>query len=518
MRVSLVVRMVAPVVAVSVLLLGVGLVTAWYVERLQQDAARVLAHNVASIRAAGELEIGLRRVRSRINTFRLTGDRTQLDAISAFRRETDRWLQEAVRLGSTEREQTVMAKVGQGYERFFRECDRLVQIATDSQPHEEHWNLVKDVLHGEILEPAHEYLDINAKLMAERSKQSEKIADRMVLALLLLGTTGPVAGLLAGFGIARGVSRSIVQLSVPVRDAAGKLNQVVGPVTISAGASLDELETELRGMAEHIGTVVERFQQSQREMLRAEQLAAVGQLAAGVAHELRNPLMSIKLLVQSAAKAGEAASLSGKDLEVVQVVIARLERSLQSLLDFARPPKLEKRRFELAGIVQETVRLVMGRAERQGVQIECDLPTEPVAVWADVGQMRQVLLNLLLNALDAVPSGGKVQVHVHGPSVAVPDSVCALDANPSKPEEWAEIEVRDTGCGLSAELGDRIFEPFVSSKETGTGLGLTISRQIIEAHGGQIEAANGPEGGAIFTVRLPFVASGTSTNNTGAPC
>ena len=121
----------------------------------------------------------------------------------------------------------------------------------------------------------------------------------------------------------------------------------VGPITASAGAGFEDLELQLRKLADHVGTVVERLQQSQREVLRSEQLAVVGQLAAGVAHELRNPLMSIKLLGQTAAKQGENACLRGKDIEVLNVAATRLEKSLQGLLDFARPSKPEKHSFEL---------------------------------------------------------------------------------------------------------------------------------------------------------------------------
>jgi signal transduction histidine kinase len=493
--------MVAPVVGVSIVLLAVGLVTAWYVELLQQNAAAVLVQNVASIRAAEELEIGLRKVRSRVNTFRLTGDRGYLDDIPALRADADRVLQEAVRLGSTEREKELMEQVTRGYARFFDECDRLVQLAAQPGRHDEQWSVVLDVLQEEIVDPAHEYLDINAKLMAKSSEQSEQMAGRMVVALLLLGTTGPVAGLLAGFGIARGVSRSIVQLSVPIRDTAGKLNEVVGPITVSAGAGFEELELQLRKMADHVGTVVEQLQQSQREVLRAEQLAAVGQLAAGVAHELRNPLMSIKLLAQTAAKQGTDACLRGKDIEVLHVATTRLENSLQSLLDFARPSKPEKRRFELRPVVDETIGLVSGRASRQSVRIDLDAPGGPIELIADIGQIRQVLLNLLLNALDALPSGGSIHLRWNSDDRAV-----AMGET-----NWILIQVCDTGSGIPPDLGDQIFEPFVSSKDTGTGLGLTISRRIVEAHGGRIDAASRPEGGAIFTIRLPCGEKGKAT-------
>ena len=174
------------------------------------------------------------------------------------------------------------------------------------------------------------------------------MAGWVAFVLWLLGTCGAVAGLVAGFGIARSVSHSIVNLYVPIRAASGRLEEVIGPVDIAPARGIEHLDEILRSMADHVGTVVDRLQQTQLEVLRAEQMSALGQLAAGLAHELRNPLTSLKLLVQAAVEAGPEAGLRGRDLAVVADETARLDRSLQTFLDFARPPRLEKRRATFA--------------------------------------------------------------------------------------------------------------------------------------------------------------------------
>jgi signal transduction histidine kinase len=310
-----------------------------------------------------------------------------------------------------------------------------------------------------------------------------------------------------------------VQLSVPIRDAAGKLNEVVGPITLSASWGLQELEELLHRMAGQISTIVERLQRSQREVLRAEQLAALGQLAAGMAHELRNPLMSMKLLVQSAAETGEAARLEGRDLQVLLDAISRVERSLQAFLDFARSPAPEKRTLDIGRVVEQTVQLVSGRAECQAVRIECDEAAAPVCIKADVGQVQQVLLNLLLNALDAMPRGGTVRIEWAVEEEPQSDGQPAPSDRAMEPALWLSLRVSDSGAGLPAGLGERIFEPFVTSKETGIGLGLPICRRIVEAHGGKIAAASRPEGGATFTIRLPFrdQEAQTGAESSGGP-
>jgi signal transduction histidine kinase len=271
----------------------------------------------------------------------------------------------------------------------------------------------------------------------------------------------------------------------------------VGPVTLPPGWGLDELERVLRHLAEQVGAVIERLQQSQREALRAEQLAAVGQLAAGIAHELRNPLMSMKILVQSAADQGDPARLGVRGLAVLEEEITRLERLTGAFLDFARPPRVQEQRLDVRGVVEQTVGLVAGRAGQRGVRLDAELPQEPVPVEADPGQLRQVLLNLLLNAVEAVPDGGTVQVRV-GRSEAPTGASTSAGSEP-----WRAVWVADSGPGLPPELGQEIFTPFVSTKPTGFGLGLSVCKRLVEAHGGEISAADRPEGGAVFVVRLP---------------
>jgi len=484
MRPSLLVRMTAPLVAVSVLLLLVGLVTAWYVQRLQHDATNVVALNVSSIRAAEELAIGLREIRNQINQFLLSGDRRHLDAVPALRLETDRWLKEARRLATTHREQQSMTAVEHGYAQFLVQFQRFHNAEPDPESQEELRRLVDQVLTREILAPAHDYLDYNEYEIDASSRRGQAMARRMVLGLLLLSTCGPVAGLLAGFVVARRVSRTLVEL--------------------------------MQRLASQVSIVVQRLQQSQREVLRNEQLAAVGQLAAGVAHELRNPLQSMQLLVQSAVADGEAGCLRGRDLTVLQEAVDRLKRSVQTFLDFARPPTLDKQPMDLGGVVRQTVELVSARASYQDVRIQCHLPDRPLIIKADLDQMRQVVLNLLLNAIDAVAAAGTVTVDLRGSASAAegaPGQTPPMDS--MEASRWVTLVVSDDGCGLPAGLGERIFEPFVTTKETGIGLGLAICRRIAEAHGGRLIAANGTLGGAVLTVQLPIADDSVSTEAAG---
>jgi signal transduction histidine kinase len=214
-------------------------------------------------------------------------------------------------------------------------------------------------------------------------------------------------------------------------------------------------------------------------------------MAAGVAHEIRNPLMAIKLLVQALADGRRGERFQARDLKVLDEEIVRLEQVTTSFLDFARPPQPDKSPCDVVALAERVASGVRERARLQGVTLDVQTPPQSVVVEADPNQLRQLLYNLAYNALDAQPAGGRVVIVVDDEKGPSPDGAPVA------------IRVEDDGPGLPPRLAERIFEPFVSTKEAGMGLGLSICRRIVESHGGQLLATTGPEGGAVFTVRLP---------------
>jgi signal transduction histidine kinase len=495
MKTGLVVRMTAPIMVLSVLPLAGGVGAAWYVQRAQKGVSLTLARNVAGIRAAEELVLAIRDVREKLFRFLLTEKPEHLEKVPALREAVDRWLAATERTAVTDKERQLIRRVREGCDSFFPELTHLLSQPADRRLARRVRELMDDnTLTLETLQPAQDYLDVTEDAIIGSSADNQRVADRMALGLLLLGVCGPASGLLAGFGMARAVSRSIGRLSVPIRDAAGKLNEIVGPITLSARWGLDEAEGVLRMIVERIGAVIQRLEQKERQAQEAEHLATVGQMAAGIAHELRNPLMPMKILVQAAAEREPSPGLDSSDLVVLEQEITRLERSIQTFLDFARPPRLEKRTFDAAAVLRQVVDLLAARAAQQRVLIECQVPPGPALLVADVSQVRQVILNLLVNALDAVPHGGTVRLELVSSEACPPGNGGG---------QWLTLRVSDTGSGLPPELRQRIFEPFVSTKETGLGLGLSICKRIVEAHQGDIQAADRQGGGAVFTVRLP---------------
>ena len=482
--------------AVSLLLLGLGAVAAWNVHRQQIVTSNLIASEVEGMLAAHDFYVGMRDVRHKLKEFVRAEDRQILEVIPELRGSTHARLETAKELARTDRQRSLVAAIDAGYQRFWSEFDRIHGPDFEGDRAGAMTGLLNEQATSDILESGEQYIDVNRQLVERTNEASRITSEQLRWGFLLLGVCGGAGGLIGGLAIARMVSRSIVQLEVSVRSAEGKLVPIAGPVRISRTGGFRELETGLARIENHIADLVERVQRSETELLRNEQLAAVGQLAAGIAHEFRNPLMPMKMLVQAALERNDGRGLCGRQLEVVEEEIERLERSIQVFLEFARPVSPEKSEFDIVPIVEQTLELVEARARKQAVGLRWRFPELPVTVAADPGQIRQVLLNLLLNALDAMPEGGEAAIEVRRLS---------LDDVPEARRDvpWCEVRVSDSGKGLSEVVLARIFEPFVTTKETGTGLGLSICRRIIAAHGGEIAARNLRHSGAEFRFRLP---------------
>jgi len=223
---------------------------------------------------------------------------------------------------------------------------------------------------------------------------------------------------------------------------------------------------------------------TQKLLVLRERLAALGELSAVVAHEVRNPLAaifnSLGSLQRMLQPEGEAKLL----LEVIHEEADRLNRTVGDLLDFARPAEPDMRPESLERIAEDTLAVALSR-EAPGVVVERDYAGVP-PVPVDARQVRQAILNLVMNAVQAMPRGGRLSVRSR------------IDG------AFARIEVADTGPGVPAEIRQKIFEPFFTTKATGTGLGLAVVRRIAEGHGGTVEVGDAPAGGAAFVLRFPL--------------
>ncbi|HEY9420016.1 MAG TPA: ATP-binding protein [Thermoanaerobaculia bacterium] len=242
---------------------------------------------------------------------------------------------------------------------------------------------------------------------------------------------------------------------------------------------------------------------AQRERLdrlyRAERLAAVGQLAAGVAHEIRNPLTAIRSTIQYLLRDLDPASPKHQLVEELLSEVDRINNTVGGLLSLSRSGEIRKSEIDLMATLRKAVHLVEARAAEQDVEIRGELGGE-LRVLGDAGQLKQVFLNLLLNALQAIPPGGRI-------SVAARPWLPGAGGNGDLP--WVEVRVEDTGAGIPPDQLRRVFDPFYTTKREGTGLGLSICHGIVEQHGGEIHLESKVGEGTAASVRLPLAEGET---------
>lgn len=249
----------------------------------------------------------------------------------------------------------------------------------------------------------------------------------------------------------------------------------------AATVQLEQTHEALRG---EVRRLTDELEEKNRELARKNRLADLGRMAAHVAHEVRNNLVPVNLYLSLLKRhiAGDGENLAV--LAKIESGFAALETTVHDLLNFTSDREPHAVRFLLRDLVDDIHASLAPQVSAQAIEVKTDVPVE-LAVSGDRDMLRRAALNLTLNALDAMPDGGRLTFAAR----AV--------------ERGVELEIRDTGPGLTEEIRERVFEPFFTTKSGGTGLGLAIVYRILDAHGGEVRAENRSAGGAAFTLLLP---------------
>lgn len=301
--------------------------------------------------------------------------------------------------------------------------------------------------------------------------------------LILIG----LGGLLAGIGGAVLLSNQIT----------GPLKKLVdGTVKVSRGDfsqsidvhSQDEVGSLARSfnqMSRQLKLTRERMETAKEKLVQAEKLASIGRISASIAHEIRNPLTSAKLNIQKVLQSDCLEDGEREHLCLSQEGIQHIEKFIKELLDFTRISELNPEKFSIQEIMDESIKMISHSMEAKKIKLQRKYQSGLPSLWVDADKLRQVFLNLLRNACEAVEEGGNIQISL------------------SEGEKEVKIEIADDGYGISSKDGEAIFEPFFTTKSSGTGLGLANARKIVEQHQGSIRVKKGLNGGTCFEIILP---------------
>jgi len=298
---------------------------------------------------------------------------------------------------------------------------------------------------------------------------------------------------------------------IPVRsgDEFGKLARSFNSMTDALRGSRAELQDWAHTLEEKAERRTQELRRAQAETMRGEKLASVGLLASGVAHELNNPLTGILTFSHLVRQKMADGSADAEDMDLVIRETKRCAAIIKRLLDFAREKQPEKKFTDINQIIEDTVRIVERPAHLRDIEITTDLDRSLPPVWIDADQIKQVIMNMLVNAQHAVEEKGSIAISTR--RAAVPRS----SGQSAQPVPMVEISIVDTGCGISEKNLRRIFDPFFTSKDVGkgTGLGLSVSHGIVDAHGGAIEVHSKVGEGSTFDVFLPLTPPAAGPEN-----
>lgn len=335
-----------------------------------------------------------------------------------------------------------------------------------------------------------------------------------LIALLLLGAGG--VGLLTALAIHKVLHRPLqrlregtehlsegelgYQILVNSSDELGDLARAFNGMSYQLQSAQREITDWAHTLEHRVEQKTSELQNTQQQMLRVERMIAIGRMAAVVAHEINNPLAGIltyskliKRWIQRGISGEEQKQEAIESLDLIAAESKRCGELLQNLLSFSRTSPINLSLSDLNGVVARTIRLSEHKAEIAGVLVKVDLDRELPPVQCDAAQIEQVMLAMVINAIDAMPHGGNLWVS----SRLLPD------------KEFVELQVRDDGIGIPPELMTRIFDPFTTTKEVGkgVGLGLAVSKGIVERHGGRIDVASELGVGTTFRIILPVRAA-----------
>ena len=260
-------------------------------------------------------------------------------------------------------------------------------------------------------------------------------------------------------------------------------------------AQAETLARSHRDLQEQTKLLLEK----EAQLRRADRLSALGQLSAGLAHEIRNPLGAIKGAVEILEEDYPRGHPKAEFYDIILKEVKRLNDVVTNFLNFARPVSRRFDSVDVREVVAGLEGLISGQARAHQVQIFTSFHNGPTRVMADEALLKQAFLNIMLNALEAMPEGGDLTV-----AMRLADPKTSVLPDGAEQGAWLEVVFDDTGCGISDEWVGRIFDPFFTTKKEGTGLGLAITYRILENHGGTIRVTSQPGRGTTFVVALPL--------------
>ena len=459
-----------------------GLVTVWYTYRIEGMFSYLLDRNIAAFRIIEELETALVNQKGFVTYYLLDGDPDWLKQLGEYRQIFRERIKEANGLVETGEEKKALEDLEKEYRKYIELKDRVIAFYKEGHKEEGAELHKSSRLHFfRSLELGERFKALYVKRIT--SVRNDSLSQARKLRII------------AGSAILFVIVLCIVLALVLIRQVLGPIRLLVHETSRqdTSPEPSDEvkaLSMGVRGLIENMDQTSHELEKSRESLLQAEKMAMVGKLAAGVAHSVRNPLTSVKMRLFSMGRALDMPESQREDFNVISEEISHIDTIVQNFLEFSRPPKLRMQMISPSDIVDLVIKLLRYRLESGNVEVILHRKNKLPEIGIDPEQIKEVLVNLMVNACEAMGDGGRIEVfEEQGANKTVGEAIV--------------IRVKDNGPGIPEKIRTKVTQPFYTTKEEGTGLGLSIAERIVSNHGGAFSFESTEGAGTTFIITLP---------------
>ena len=482
-KINLRVRIYVILIALVMITMAGGIVTVWYTYQMEHLLTAVTVKDLAAFQTAEALVVALANQKGFVSYYFIEGDPEWLRQLGEYRQVFKELLNSALQLAETEPEKNAISRIKDQYSRYIAVKDRVIGFYQEGRRE------AGTVLHRQardlfftVLELCEKYKDIHKERIVQAKSASQDQAARLRFIAATAVSISFLLGVLLAFVLG-------YQILSPVRRLTAEAGRKGN--TNTAGDEVKALSLSVRGLIQNVDQTQSELEKSRESLLQAEKMAMVGKLAAGMAHSIRNPFTSIKMRLFSLNRSLKLTDTQKEDFDVISEEIRHIDTIVQNFLEFSRPPKLKIQSISPSIVVDQAVQLLKHRLKSYDVEVAIEREANLPEIDADPEQLKEVLVNLVVNACEAMEKGGSIVIREQESMALSRDRI-------------AVIRVSDNGPGIPESIRDKVLLPFFTTKEEGTGLGLSIAVRIIAEHLGWIDIESNQDEGTSFIISLPL--------------
>ncbi len=465
-------------------ILGIGTGAIWHAYRFEGIMNRFVTVDVAALQVAREIETELANQKGFATYYFLDGNPSWLNELAIHRMAFDNLLKRAKGLVLSEEMTALLEQIQKEFTDYVRGKDRVIELyeSGDRDAGEKlHWAVREKFF--QLAEDCKMFRrNYEEKILQSLSETRDQVRTTMAVVVVLMAVSVTLSGLL--------VFILFSQVLIPIRRLSRKASHNKGNAGEKTGGDARLLSSQISGLIEDMDRTRTELHQSKQLLMNSEKMALVGNLATEVAHSIRNPMTSINMRLFSLKRNLEFTDVQREDFDVVAEEMRRLDNIVRNFLEFSRPHKLKKQKVDVAAVIDMTIDLLAYRLELHSVAVQKSLARGLPLVEGDPELLKEVFVNLMVNACEAMGNGGEIVIR-------------ADEAPVENIGRAVLIRFSDNGPGMSEELQARAMQPFETTKPDGTGLGLFIAVRIIEEHGGKLTLQSRQGYGTTFVITIP---------------